>query len=144
MPCCLWSWVAMHPLCRSCAVLGLQGRGGAVGTPPRVGESTTSPYAQSVNQCLLGWMLPKGSLLKASRLCTCLAFAQYLCIFCNKKAVCSVHHTDALSVPRWWLCLILTGATKHGERVSRKPPFPQITSLKLVQEPCHLPSRRNK
>lgn len=82
---------------------------GAVGTPRREGESTTNSCARGVKQCLLGWMPPEGSLPKAPCACACRAFAQYLCVFCNKKAVCSVHHTGTLSVPSWWLCLAARG-----------------------------------
>lgn len=33
-------------------------------------------------------MPSKGSLLKAPCACACLAFAQYLCVFCNKRKGC--------------------------------------------------------
>lgn len=38
MPCCWWSWVTVRLLCGSCAVLGLQGRGGGCWDPSQGGR----------------------------------------------------------------------------------------------------------
>lgn len=79
----------------------------AVWTLHSEAESAADSCAWGVKQCLLGQMpCERSCLLKV----VCLTFAQYLCGFCDEKAmdVCwSGHHTGRVSIPRWWLCFLL-------------------------------------